>query len=90
MGLLGRERTRSPLDWHERSWHLDAHAGGGYTALPRPGHYDNHSAATPVGPIHRAGTETAPRWTGYLEGAVASGERAAHEVREALRRGQTP
>jgi monoamine oxidase len=34
----------------------------------------------PVGPIHWAGTETASQWTGYLDGAVRSGERAAAEV----------
>ncbi|MFI6063870.1 FAD-dependent oxidoreductase [Micromonospora sp. NPDC051227] len=27
-----------------------------------------------------AGTETATRWTGYLEGAVRAGERAAADV----------
>lgn len=34
----------------------------------------------PVGPIHWAGTETATFWTGYMEGAVRSDERAAQEV----------
>jgi len=38
----------------------------------------------PVGPIHWAGTETATSWTGYMEGAVQAGERAAREVLEAL------
>ena len=28
----------------------------------------------------RAGTETASEWFGYMEGALESGERAAHEV----------
>jgi monoamine oxidase len=30
--------------------------------------------------VHWAGTETATRWNGYIEGAVLSGERAAAEV----------
>ncbi|MGB8791101.1 MAG: FAD-dependent oxidoreductase, partial [Mycobacterium sp.] len=34
----------------------------------------------PVGPIHWAGTETADEWTGFLDGAVRSGQRAAAEV----------
>jgi monoamine oxidase len=38
----------------------------------------------PVGPIHWAGTETASVWTGYMDGAVRSGERAAAGVLEAL------
>ncbi|MBL1073542.1 FAD-dependent oxidoreductase [Nocardia sp. 2] len=80
------ERTRHPVDWHEKAWHLDDYVGGGYAALPRPGHVGIlATAAEPIGPVHWAGTETAPRWTGYLEGAVASGERAAQEVVAALR-----
>lgn len=34
----------------------------------------------PVGHIHWAGTETADEWTGYLEGAIEAGRRAASEV----------
>ncbi|KAH8803648.1 monoamine oxidase [Xylogone sp. PMI_703] len=33
-----------------------------------------------VGGIHFAGTETAPYWTGYMDGAIRSGERAASEI----------
>lgn len=36
--------------------------------------------AEPVGRIHWVGTETATEGYGYMEGAVASGERAADEV----------
>ncbi|WP_454198738.1 flavin monoamine oxidase family protein [Nocardia sp. Marseille-Q1738] len=74
-----------PLSWHEKSWHHDPHVGGGYSALPTPGFLTaiTHAAAS-TGPIHWAGTETAPRWTGYFEGAVQSGERAAQEVVAAL------
>jgi monoamine oxidase len=34
----------------------------------------------PFGCVHWAGTETAPFWNGYMDGAVRSGERAAKEV----------
>ena len=34
----------------------------------------------PVGRLHFAGTETATHWSGYMEGAVQAGERAAREV----------
>jgi monoamine oxidase len=37
-----------------------------------------------VGPIHWAGTETSPVWSGYMDGAVRSGERAAAEALAAL------
>ena len=43
---------------------------------------------TPVGRIHWAGTETSTYWTGYLDGAVRSGERAAAEATSGL--GATP
>lgn len=38
----------------------------------------------PVGRLHWAGTETATRWYGYMDGAVRSGERAACEVIDRL------
>jgi monoamine oxidase len=34
----------------------------------------------PVGRIHWAGTETATAWTGYMDGAVQAGKRAAAEA----------
>jgi len=38
----------------------------------------------PFGRIHWAGSETASRWMGYVDGAVRSGERAAEEVHSRL------
>jgi monoamine oxidase len=38
----------------------------------------------PVGLLHWAGTETATRWSGYIDGAISSGERAAAEALELL------
>ena len=34
----------------------------------------------PHGRIHFAGTETATRWSGYMDGAIQSAERATKEV----------
>ncbi len=82
----------APRSWHEKSWHLDGHVGGGYSALPIIGHTDGYfpTAAEPLGHIHWAGTETASEHAGYIEGAIESGERAAREVRAALAEGRTP
>jgi len=33
-----------------------------------------------VNGIHFAGTETAEYWTGYMDGAIRSGERVASEI----------
>ena len=34
--------------------------------------------SAPIGVIHWAATDTATRWSAYMEGAVDAGERAAH------------
>ncbi|KAI8478959.1 hypothetical protein Bbelb_433180 [Branchiostoma belcheri] len=38
----------------------------------------------PFGKVYFAGTETAVKWNGYMDGAVESGERAAREVLHAI------
>lgn len=75
-----------PVGWHEKAWHLDEHAGGGYTALPVPGATDGFPplSSAPAGHLHWAGSETAREHPGYLDGAIEAGERAAREVAEAL------
>jgi monoamine oxidase len=40
----------------------------------------------PVGPIHWAGAETATVWSGYMDGAVRSGDSAAAAVADSLSR----
>ncbi|WP_432062399.1 flavin monoamine oxidase family protein [Streptomyces sp. S1] len=80
------EPARHPMSFHEKSWHRDAYVLGGYMALPRPGSFEDvrTAGAEPVGRVHWAGTETSPRYGGYFEGAVLSGERVAEEVLAAL------
>ncbi|GAA1033310.1 MULTISPECIES: flavin monoamine oxidase family protein [Amycolatopsis] len=82
---LGPE-VRSPASFHEKAWHLDDHAGGGYSALPKPGSRDGYFPipADPVGHVHWAGTETAAEHAGYIEGAIESGQRVAREVAAVL------
>ena len=66
----------------EKSWAADEWAGGCYTGFTPPGVLLDYGTALrePVGRVHWAGTETATRWSGYIDGAVQSGERAAAEV----------
>ncbi|MFF2777390.1 flavin monoamine oxidase family protein [Streptomyces sp. NPDC058052] len=77
----------APAGWHEKSWHLDEHVGGGYAALATPGTTDGYlpMPSQSVGALHWAGTETAFEHAGYIEGAIQSGERAAREVIKSLR-----
>lgn len=82
---LGRwfgPEAKKPVAYGEKDWGNDPWAGGCPTASPTPGTMTVawEALRKPVGPIHWAGTETAVEWTGYMEGAVQSGERAAREV----------
>lgn len=88
-GLLG-SAVLDPVGWHEKAWHRDEFAGGGYLALPEPATVDGFypMSSTPVGHVHWAGTETANDHPGYLDGAIEAGERAAVEVASALGRAE--
>ncbi len=74
------------LDYGIYKWDLDPWSRGGPVAVSAPGVLTEYGPALrdPVGPIHWAGTETADYWTGYMDGAVRSGRRAAREVLDAL------
>jgi monoamine oxidase len=76
------EAMLKPEFYVEKSWAADPWAGGCYTGYTPPGVLLDYGTALrePVGRIHWAGTETATRWSGYIDGAVQSGERAAAEV----------
>jgi monoamine oxidase len=71
-----------PLDYVDHRWGIEEFAPGGPTAAVPPGSWTRFGPwlREPVGPIHWAGTETADEWTGFLDGAVRSGQRAAAEV----------
>jgi monoamine oxidase len=80
------ERARRVERYIEQDWARERFTGGGPICFMPPGVQTGFGAAIrePVGPIHWAGTETAERWSGYMDGAVRSGERAAAEVLERL------
>jgi monoamine oxidase len=69
------------LDWSAEEW-----TRGCYGAHLPPGVWTSYGKAlrASCGPVHWAGTETAGVFAGYMEGAVASGERVAAEVGAAL------
>ncbi len=79
--LFGPEAAR-PVDYLDFNWSDEPWSRGGPVALLGPGALTSAGRAlrAPEGRIHWAGTETALRWTGYMDGAVESGERAAGEV----------
>lgn len=71
-----------PRAYVDKDWISDPWSSGCYVGVMGPGLLTSVGAALrePVGALHFAGTETAVRWCGYLDGAIESGERAAAEV----------
>jgi monoamine oxidase len=76
------DRALAPLDYIENDWTGEQWSGGCYGAYAPPGVLAANGSALrePVGRLHWAGTEASTRWSGYIEGAILSGERAADEV----------
>jgi monoamine oxidase len=73
--------ARQPRTVVNVSWENEIYSGGGYAAVPSPGTLRlAQRVAEPLGRVHFAGTETAARFAGYIDGAISSGERAAQEV----------
>jgi monoamine oxidase len=89
LGVFGRlfgERALSPVRFIEQSWAEEEWTRGCYGASMPPGAWTSFGPAlrAPIGPLHWAGAETATVWSGYMDGAVRSGERAAEEALAAM------
>lgn len=84
VGMFG-EQAANPRDYVEQDWSRETFTSGCVSPL-RPGFLSTHGPELrrPAGFIHWAGTETSTIWTGYMEGAIRSGKRAAREVIDAL------
>jgi monoamine oxidase len=74
-----------PLAYFDCVWPAQRWSHGCGAIWP-PGALSDHGPAlrVPVDRIHWAGAETSPYWTGFMEGAVRSGERTAQETLEQL------
>jgi monoamine oxidase len=79
-------RARDALGYVDRDWSAEPFTRGCYGAHLPPGAWTVYGPALrePVGRVHWAGTETAERWTGYIDGAIDSGQRVAAEVLDVL------
>ncbi len=86
LGRFFGGQARTPLAVRELAWADEPWTRGCPTGIMGPGVLSSFAASlrAPVGRIHWAGTETATEWTGYMEGALQSGERAAAEAVAAL------
>jgi monoamine oxidase len=75
-------RSLRPRAYIEQDWTTEEWTRGCYGAHFPPGVWTQFGPALrrPVGRLHWAGAETATVWSGYMDGAVRSGERAAAEI----------
>lgn len=75
-------RARNPIAYLERDWAEEEYSRGCYGAFAVPSTLTRFGPALrkPVGPLHWAGTETATKWAGYIDGAAESGHRVAGEI----------
>ncbi|MDO3663624.1 flavin monoamine oxidase family protein [Acinetobacter higginsii] len=76
------QQAAHPLEYVEQDWLTEEWSQGGYVAHMPPGVMTTYGDCIrqPVDRIHWAGTETATEWSGYLDGALQSGIRAAKEI----------
>ena len=81
VSFLGPEAA-NPIDYEDQDWPSDPWSRGCFGASMGPGVMTTLGKAIrqPHGRIHWAGTETATKWMGYIDGAIRSGERAAAEI----------
>lgn len=88
--MVGEEHRRKVFDTIqtiEKLWYRELWSEGAPCPMPAPGGIWprlGNELRRPYGSLHFIGTETAFEWKGYMEGAVRSGERGAHEVTVSL------
>eukprot|EP00294_Goniomonas_avonlea_P003284 CAMPEP_0114558214 /NCGR_PEP_ID=MMETSP0114-20121206/10252_1 /TAXON_ID=31324 /ORGANISM="Goniomonas sp, Strain m" /LENGTH=480 /DNA_ID=CAMNT_0001743569 /DNA_START=16 /DNA_END=1458 /DNA_ORIENTATION=- len=92
VALFGPEAAKT-ASYRDFDWNSERNSKGCFGSLCPPGVATVVGAALrqPVGRLHWAGSETAFLWSGYMDGAIESGERAAAEIVAAVqRRGPLP
>ncbi len=72
----------NPTVFVEKNWLEEEWSRGCYVGVMAPGTMTAWGSALrqPCGRIHWAGTETATKWMGYIDGAIESGERVSQEI----------
>jgi monoamine oxidase len=85
LGTLTRlfgPKAAAPAAFYEQKWADEEWTRGCYGCYLPPGGWTAFGRALrpPIGPLHWAGAEYADRWSGYMDGAVRSGEAAAAAI----------
>jgi monoamine oxidase len=75
-------KAANVTSWVIQRWDNEEWSRGGPVAYAPPGVLTKYGPALTkaFGGIHFAGTESANYWTGYMDGAIRSGERVAKEI----------
>ena len=89
LGTLGEwfgAAAGSPLSYREHDWRAGASGAVGWSVVAPPGAVTSlmRVLREPHGRVHWAGAERAVSWSGWLEGALRSGEHAARQVLGAM------
>ncbi len=81
VNFFGQEAANA-TEWIIQRWDNEEYSRGGPVALAGPGVLTDYgtSLRARFEGIHFAGTEASPYWTGYMDGAIRSGQRAATDV----------
>ena len=76
------DQALHPVDYVEHDWTRERWTTGGPVATYAPEVMTSvgHTIRRPFRHVHWAGTETSTYWTGYMDGAVRAGQRAASEI----------
>lgn len=76
------DKANDVVHYVEHNWMGEEYSGGCYTSMLPPGVLTTFRSVVrdPIGRVYFAGTETATEWSGYINGAIEAGERAAKEV----------
>jgi monoamine oxidase len=79
-------QAAEPSYYHETNWTEQEWARGGPVTYMPTGVMSNFGAALrdPIGRIHFAGTEASYQWSGYMEGGVRAGQKAAAAIAQEI------
>lgn len=80
------DKALKPIEYTEHNWPNEVWTRGAPVPIYGKGVMTKYGPAIrrPHGRVHWAGTETSTYWTGYMDGAVRAGQRAALEVLDKL------
>jgi len=74
------DAAANPTGYHDRVWARERYSLGAYGSYNPPGvltSLGEAASAPAIGNLHLAGADFAAQWTGYMDGAIRTGEAAA-------------